>query len=239
MKGGIVAGFRGVLFVVVLSAAGGCATTGGDPRDPLEGFNRGVYSFNQTMDKALFDPVSKGYQAITPEIVDKGVSNIFSNLNDISVVVNDILQFKLDQAFSDLIRLVYNSTAGLGGFFDVSAAIGLPKNDQDFGQTLAHWGMPAGPFLMVPFFGPTTLRDGSGFIVDRVALSPITYIDDDGIRAGLLALNYVDFKADLLSAKKLVGDAALDEYEFIKNAYFEKRASQISGETPMPDLFED
>lgn len=207
----------------------GCATTGSaDSRDPFEGFNRGMYSFNEAMDNALFDPLGKVYQAITPEFVDEGVTNFFNNLNDIAVVANDLLQFKINQALSDTVRFIFNSTAGILGFFDVSSPIGMPKHDEDFGQTLAVWGVGAGPYVMVPFFGPTTIRDATGFIVDQGLLNPVFYVDDAGFKAGLLTLNYVDFKADLLSAKKLVGEAALDEYDFLKNAYFEKRASQIS-----------
>ena len=220
---------RTVVFLILYLLLGGCATTGsGDPRDPFEGFNRGVYSFNQAMDTAVFDPLGKVYQAIPPDIVDKGVTNFFSNLNDIAVVVNDILQFKINQALSDTTRFIFNSTIGLLGFFDVSSHIDLPKHNEDFGQTLATWGIGSGPFLMVPFFGPATIRDATGFVVDRGVLSPIFYIDDDALQASLLSLNYIDFKADLLSAKKLVSDAALDEYEFIKNAYFDKRENLIN-----------
>ena len=104
----------------------------------------------------------------------------------------------------------------------------MPKHDEDFGQTLATWGMGAGPYVVVPFFGPTTIRDATGFVVDRGLLSPIFYVDDAAVRAGLLTLNYMDFKSDLLSAKKLISEAALDEYDFLKNAYFEKRANQIN-----------
>ena len=228
-------GTRVFLVTACLFILGGCATTGdGDPRDPFEGFNRGVYSFNQGMDKVLFDPVGKIYQAITPDIVDRGVTNFFSNLNDIAVVVNDLLQFKINQALSDTTRFIFNSTIGILGFFDVSSHMDLPKHDEDFGQTLATWGIGAGPYVIVPFFGPTTFRDATGFIVDRGVLNPIFYVDDDLLKASLLSLNYIDFKADLLSAKKLLGDAALDEYEFVKNAYFEKRKSQIN-DSEVPD----
>jgi phospholipid-binding lipoprotein MlaA len=224
----------------LISLLAGCATTGtSDPRDPLEGFNRGVYSFNKGMDNVLFDPLSKFYQAITPKFVDRGVTNFFSNLNDIAVTVNSLLQFKIDQALSDATRFIFNSTIGIFGFFDVSSAVDLPKHDEDFGQTLAVWGIGSGPFVMVPFFGPTTIRDATGFVVDRGILSPIFYVDDDALKAGLLTLNYVDFKADLLSAKKLLGDASVDEYEFLKNAYFEKRTSQINDRVTAPDYSEE
>ena len=238
MKGRIC--IRGSLCVLLILLLAGCATTGtSDPKDPLEGFNRGVYSFNKGMDNLLFDPLSKFYQAITPNFVDRGVTNFFSNLNDIAVAVNGLLQFKIDQALSDVTRVVFNSTIGIFGFFDVSSAIELPKHDEDFGQTLAVWGIGSGPYLMVPFFGPTTLRDATGFVVDAGVLNPVFYVNDTAAKAGLLTLNYVDFKSDLLSAKKLLGDAALDEYEFIKSAYFEKRANQINDNVIAPDYSEE
>ena len=229
MKGIILQGCKLIFCCALVILSSGCATTGsGDPRDPFEGFNRGVYSFNQAMDKALFDPLGKVYQTITPDIVDEGVTNFFSNLRDISVVVNDVLQLKIDQALSDVTRIVFNSTIGLLGFFDVSSAMGLPEHDEDFGQTLGYWGVGSGPFVMIPLFGPTTLRDAAGIAIDTGVLNPIFYLNDTELKAGLLTLNYVDFKADLLSAKKILGEAALDEYEFLKNAYFEKRENQIN-----------
>lgn len=231
---------RGVVCVFLISLLAGCATTGsGDPRDPFEGFNRGVYSFNKGMDNILFDPLGKFYKAITPNVVDRGVTNFFSNLNDIAVAVNSLLQLKVDQALSVATRFVFNSTIGIGGFFDIGSAIDLPNHDEDFGQTLAFWGVGAGPYVMVPFFGPTTVRDATGFIVDRGVLNPVFYVNDTAARAGLLTLNYVDFKADLMSAKKILGDAALDEYEFLKSAYFEKRDSQINDRVNSPEYFDE
>lgn len=227
-----------VVFLLCMSVgvSGGCATTGAaDPRDPLEGLNRGVYGFNQFMDEILFDPIGRGYAAITPEIVNTGVTNFFNNIGDISVVVNDLLQLKLGQAVSDLARLVFNSTIGLAGFFDVGSHIGLPKHDEDFGQTLAYWGVGSGPYVIVPLFGPATFREVAGFAVDQGLLNPVFYIDDDALRASLLALNYVDFKSDLLSARAVLGEAAIDEYEFVKNAYFERRAFLIHDGNPPPE----
>ena len=207
----------------------GCATTGnGDPRDPLEGLNRGIYSFNEGMDKVLFDPISNIYKTLTPDIVDEGVTNFFSNLGEISNFANNVLQLKIDEALTTVTRFVFNSTIGIGGFFDVSSSIGLPEHDEDFGQTLGYWGVGPGPYLMAPFFGPTTLRDSTSLIVDAGFLNPIFYIDNAAIKAGLLTLEYIDFKADLLSAKSILEEAALDEYEFLKNAYFEKREKQIA-----------
>ena len=207
----------------------GCATTASfDERDPLENFNRGVYSFNQTMDEIVFNPISKLYKAITPNIIEKGVSNFFSNLGDLSVIANQILQLKFDKAASDASRVLINSTIGLLGFFDVSSEIGLPKHNEDFGQTLAQWGFKSGPYIVVPFFGPATLRDLSSLVIDKGALNPMFYIEDDMTKAGLLTLNYVDFKSRFSNKNDLIGAASLDEYEFIKNAYFEKRAYEIN-----------
>ncbi|OGT31637.1 MAG: hypothetical protein A2W28_09350 [Gammaproteobacteria bacterium RBG_16_51_14] len=225
----IIYGFRLLFSLAFLMLVSGCATTGGtDSRDPFEGFNRGVFKFNQTVDNALFTPVGKVYKAITPEPLDKGVTNFFSNLNDIAVVANDLMQFKPGQAVADVARFVFNSTIGLLGVFDVSTGMGLPKHNEDFGQTLARWGVGSGPYLMVPLFGPATLRDAAGFGVDRGILNPVFYVDDTETQAGLLTLNYVDFKADLASAEKLLEEAALDKYEFVKNAYFEKRDTLIN-----------
>lgn len=219
---------RGAIFAGLISLLSGCATTGtADPRDPLEGFNRGVYSVNKTLDTAIFDPVGKVYKFITPEIVDEGITNIFSNLGDVAVVANDILQFKINQAFMDVSRIIFNSTAGIGGFFDVATPIALPKHHEDFGQTLATWGIGPGPYLVVPLFGPSTIRDSIGFAADSF-LNPVMYVNDTMTRAGLLTMNYIDFKSDLHATRNLVEDASIDEYEFVKNAYFEKRQSLIN-----------
>ena len=229
MKNRFVAKFRILLVGLSMTLLSACATTGAlDERDPWEGFNRGVYSFNETMDTVLFDPISKVYNFITPDFLDSGVTNFFSNIAQVPVIANDILQFKFDQAVNDTVRLFLNSTVGLLGFLDVSSEAGLPSSKADFGQTLAHWGVDSGPYLVIPFFGPGTIRHAAGYAVDG-ALNPMFYLDNDLTKAGLLALNFVDVKSDLLSAVDLLEEAAVDKYEFTKNAYFEKRASKISG----------
>lgn len=217
-----------VSFLLMSLSLGGCATIGGtDSRDPFEGFNRGVHSFNKAIDTAIINPIGGIYRAITPDFVDRGVTNFFSNINDISVVANDLLQFKIAQAFSDAARFIFNTTLGLLGFFDVATHMDLPKHNEDFGQTLGSWGVGPGPYLVAPFFGPTSLRDTTRFAVDAALLNPIFYLDNDLLRAGLLSLNYVDFKSDLLTTSDLVEKAAIDEYEFIKNAYLERRHNQV------------
>jgi phospholipid-binding lipoprotein MlaA len=231
MKKTLVSSYKVFLVGFCMLFLSACATTGSlDERDPWEGYNRGAYSFNQVLDDVIFNPIGKVYNAITPEFVDTGVSNFFANIGQVAVIANDILQFKFDQAANDTVRLFLNSTIGLFGFFDVASEGNLHSSDEDFGQTLAHWGVGPGPYFVVPFFGPATVRDAAGFAVDRSVFGPIAYIDDDAVRAGLLTLEYVDFKSDVLSTTDLVKEAALDEYDFTKNAYFEKRSSQINGE---------
>jgi len=208
-----------------------CATTSAlDERDPWEGFNRGVFTFNETMDNFLFEPVGKVYDFITPDPIDNSISNFFNNIAMLPVIANDILQLKFTQMVNDFVRLFLNSSIGLFGLFDIASDANLHSSGEDFGQTLAHWGIGSGPYVVVPFFGPATVRDAVGFAVDRGLMSPIAHIDDDLTQAGLLALNYVDFKSDILSTSSLIGEASLDKYDFIKNAYFQRRDSQINNE---------
>lgn len=230
-----------ILVVCLVLNTGACARLGsrGDPRDPFEGFNRSVYSFNDAMDRTIFNRISRFYQAITPEILDQGISNFFSNINDVIVIVNDFLQFKITQAFSDIGRVVFNSTLGFGGLFDVSTGFGFPKHNEDFGQTLAVWGFGPGPYLVVPFLGPSTVRDGAGYLAATTYVSPLAYINDTEAYAGLMTLNYVDFKADLLSAQKLIGEAAVDKYEFTKNAYLARREDLVNDREGGLEQYED
>jgi phospholipid-binding lipoprotein MlaA len=219
---------RGLVMLVLMALAGGCATTGtADARDPLEGLNRSVFGFNKFMDKAVFDPVGKVYKTVIPHPLDHGVTNFFSNLGEIAVIANGILQLKLGQAAKDIARFAANSILGIGGLFDVATGMGLPQHNEDFGQTLGHWGIGPGPFLIAPFFGPTTFRDAIGFGVDSAFLNPVTYVDPDAYRAGLMSLNYVDYTADRKSARSLIGEASVDEYEFLKNAYLVRRQGLI------------
>jgi len=221
---------RHAVVVIVVGLLAGCASTGGDTRDPWEGVNRGVYQFNQGADKVLFNPLGRGYNAVTPEVVDKGVTNFFGNLGEISNFVNNVLQLNVDGAANTVVRFMINTTLGIGGFFDVAGDSGVPAESEDFGQTLAHWGVDSGPYLVLPVFGPSTVRDTGGLAADSF-LNPVMYIESDTAQYGLLALGIVDTKSDMLGTSDLVKDAALDEYDFIKNAYFERRRSQINDKT--------
>jgi len=219
---------RGLAVLLLLVLAGGCATTGtADARDPLEGMNRSIFGFNKFMDRALFDPVGRVYKTVMPHPVDHSVTNFFSNLGEIAVIANGILQLKVGQAFEDFARFAVNSSVGVGGLFDVATGMGLPRHDEDFGQTLGYWGVAPGPFLIAPFLGPTTVRDAVGFGLDSAFLYPVSYVNPDVYRAGLMSLNYIDFTADSKGARGLIGDASFDEYEFLKNAYLERRQGKI------------
>ncbi len=208
--------------LVLLAMLAGCATVANDPRDPLEGWNRGVQTFNDNLDRYAMKPVAKGYQWITPSFVDRGVTNFFSNINDIGVTINDLLQCKISQSGLDGSRFIVNSVAGIGGLVDVAAMIDLPKHNEDFDQTMGVWGMPTGPYLVLPFFGPSSPR-GVGGLIGDAAMNPISYLDSGIITGGLFALNAADRRADNLSTEKIATEAAIDRYAFFKSAYFQQR----------------
>ncbi|MCB1868348.1 MAG: VacJ family lipoprotein [Gammaproteobacteria bacterium] len=214
----------------------GCASTSefADPRDPWEGFNRAMYSFNEAIDNALVKPLAKGYKAVVPVPVDRGITNFFSNLGDIGSAINNLLQFKLSRAGSDLGRVAFNTTLGLLGFFDVATNMNLPRYGEDFGQTLGVWGSSPGPYIVLPLLGPSSGRDAIGLVVDWFT-DPVSYIEDDSVRIGLQSLWFVDRRADLLSASKLVEQAALDPYEFVRNAYLQKRRHDVFDGNPPPE----
>lgn len=188
--------------------------------DPWEGFNRAVFSFNETLDKYFLKPVSEGYVYITPSPVQTGIGNFFNNLGEVTTVINDVLQGKFRQAGLDSTRFLVNTTVGMAGFIDVGSRIGLQRNDEDFGQTLGYWGMGSGPYLMLPFLGPSTVRDTAGMVPDYF-ISPIDNVDDDATRYGIRALQIVDLRSSLLEVEKLV---AGDRYAFFREAYLQRRA---------------
>ncbi len=223
----------------------GCTTLNGpeNPDDPFESFNRSMYSFNETLDEYALKPIAQGYQAITPDIVDTGISNFFSNLGDVLVLINDLLQLKFDKAAKTSARIAFNSTFGLFGLIDVATHLDMPKSDEDFGQTLAYWGVGSGPYLVLPFFGPSNVRDSLGLAVDLTELDLI-YDDMSSKDAySLQALKYIDKRADLLKAKDIVDATAPDPYAFIRDAWIQRRKNQVyDGNPPEEDeagLFED
>ena len=226
-----------VLYLTSFMLLSGCSTIGGgDQRDPIEGVNRAVYKFNDGLDRMIFTPVAKGYQAIVPAPVDKGISNFFGNIEDVVTTVNELLQFKFRRGGSDAARVLVNSTIGLLGLFDVASSMGLEKHNEDFGQTLGHWGVGNGPYLMLPFYGPSTLRDTTGRFVDASAFDPIYKIDHVPTRNSLRAVEAIDNRADLLGASSVLEEAALDRYNFLKESYFQKREHDVKdGELTFPE----
>jgi phospholipid-binding lipoprotein MlaA len=220
-------------FVLLASFLGGCAT-GRDPRDPLEPFNRGVYQFNETLDKAILKPTAQAYRFVIPQFIRASVSNFFSNLNDVVIALNNLLQGKFTAAYSDLGRVAINSTLGLLGLFDVASEAGIEKHDEDFGQTLGYWGVGDGPFVMLPFFGPSTGRDVVGRAADHY-VDPVTYVDPSRARNQLWGTRIVNRRAELLDASTVLQTAALDPYEFIRDAYLQRRRNLIHDGSPPPD----
>lgn len=204
----------------------GCASNG-DPRDPLEPMNRSIHDFNEGLDRAVLKPVATGYKKVMPEFAQHTVRNFFSNLNDVTVLVNDVLQAKLEGSATDVLRISINSTIGFLGLLDVASEMGLHKRNEDFGQTLGRWGIDSGAYLELPFFGPSSLRDGVGFYADSEYLDPVRYIEDIPTRNATWVVRVVSRRADLLDAKKALDAAALDPYEFTRDLYLEHRRAQV------------
>ena len=230
-----------LLLIIVFSlASSGCASLNGagDPSDPFEGYNRAVYQFNKAFDEGLLKPTSQGYEKVIPRPVRRGISNIFSHLGDVLVLVNDLLQLKLGQATSDFSRLFVNSTVGLFGLIDVASHWDIPKHNEDFGQTLGRWGFGSGPYLMLPFLGPSTLRDGIS-LIPEAQLDPVLDIKDPTPRWGAVALRGVNTRARLLKASRILEDAALDPYVFLRDAYLQRRQHLVYDGNPPEENFED
>jgi len=221
------------LFLLLL-LLNGCATNSGDnPEDPLESINRPLYSFNRALDKAILRPAAKGYDAITPEPVQTGVSNFFENLEDISTAVNGLLQGKVAQSGSDTLRVVVNSTVGIGGLFDVASSWGLDKHDEDFGQTLGFWGFEPGAYLMLPLLGPATVRDGLGAAFDY-QLDPFNRTDHVRTDNTVKGFDLLNRRTELLEFDAQL-EEAIDEYAFIRDAYLQNRAFKVYDGNPPED----
>lgn len=209
---------------------GGCASTG-NPRDPFEPVNRGIYQFNDGVDRLVLKPAAEVYKAVLPQFVRTGVSNFFSNLNDVIVALNNLLQGKLLQSLSDVGRIAVNTTVGLLGFVDVATEIGLEKHNEDLGQTLGYWGIGDGPYLVIPLLGPSSARDGVGVFGDYKT-NPLTYVDPTRDRNALYAVNLVHRRYELLDASRVLETAALDPYEFVRDAYFQRRRNLVHDGNP-------
>ncbi|MEY3759911.1 MAG: hypothetical protein RIR39_1402 [Pseudomonadota bacterium] len=213
---------------ITLAGCASTATTVPEQNDPWVGWNRGTQTFNDSLDKAIVKPLAQGYEWITPDFVNEGVTNFFSNINDIGVTINDLLQFKMTQSGMDAGRFLINTTAGVAGFIDVAKMIDLPKHKEDFGQTLGYWGVPSGSYLVLPFFGPSSPRDTFGLVGDAL-FNPLTYVSIFGgaaataATAGSKVLDVTDKRAHLMTTEKIVNEGSIDRYDFIKNSYEQNR----------------
>ncbi len=215
--------------LAVTVASTGCATRpGGDPRDPIEPFNRSIAQFNDVADRNVLKPIATGYVQVVPELMRTGVNNFFSNLGDVWTFANSVLQLKPQQAGETAVRFGVNTLLGLGGLLDIATEAGIPKHKEDFGLTLGRWGVGAGPYLVLPLLGPSTVRDTVAFGVETNG-NMLRRVDADPLRNGLQVLNVVDTRATYLQAGNVLEEAALDKYTFARDFYLQRRRSLITG----------
>ena len=232
-------GLRSIAVVVALCAAAGCASTGeADPRDPLEPLNRAVFRFNEGLDNTLARPVATAYRDAVPAPLRTWVRNFFGNIADLLIGANNILQGKPDDGLQDWLRFVVNSFFGVFGINDVASDMGLEKHNEDFGQTLGRWGVGDGAYLVLPVLGPSTLRDGAGTAVDYY-FDPVGQFRPVRVRNSAVVLRFTGVRADLLDAGRLLEEAALDKYVFLRDAYLQRRRSLIYDGRPPRDEREE
>lgn len=235
---GRAAGFAAVLASATLS--GGCATTGaaGNPADPFEPVNRRIDRFNTAVDRTTLKPIAEAYENYVPEVLRFAAGNFVANLGDIYTAANQLLQFKPIEALQDLTRFAVNTTFGFFGIGDVASALGLPKHYEDFGQTLGVWGVPSGPYVVLPLFGPSTARDAPARIPDTWYGNALDYTTDSvSLRNSAFGLKIVSDRADLLQGEKLIDGVALDRYSLIRDGYLQRRrAAVLDGEVADDEL---
>lgn len=229
-----------LLLAGMLALLAGCAGFNTNPRDPLEPLNRHVTNFNDGVDSVVLKPVASAYKQAVPPLVRTGVSNFFGNLGDGWNFVNSLLQFKFQNAAENFMRLNVNTFFGLGGILDIASELNIERHREDFGQTLGRWGVPAGPYIVLPLLGPSTLRDALALTVDRQG-DPVHYVNDSNVRNSLYALRAVNVRANLLRLGSVIEGAALDKYSFTRDAYLQRRRAEIveskesDGEEPKSD----
>jgi phospholipid-binding lipoprotein MlaA len=209
-----------------------------NPVDPFESFNRGVYTFNDKVDKVVAKPLAKGYSAVMPDLGKTLVSNVFSNLDDVIVTFNDLLQFKLRQGFSDGMRVLVNTTIGMGGLVDVASFGKLPKHNEDFGQTLGYWGLDSGPYVVLPLLGSSSFRDTAGVYTDSL-FSPISNTRHIRTRNQMVITKAINRRAQLLENEKLLDEAAIDRYQFMRDAYLSNRQNLVYDGNPPREKYEE
>ena len=237
---------QAVLLGSVVSMVGCASIPAGverSPQDPWEPFNRSVFEFNEGLDAYLLKPVVAGYRFVLPEFVREGIYNFFSNYNDIYTALFNLLQGKPDYAFNDLMRVVVNTTMGLGGLIDLATPGGLDKHKEDWGQTLGVWGVPSGPYVVLPFFGPSNVRDTFGTVADLESDYLFSFVKDIGLRNSITGLRVVNARNTYYEAGDLLDGAAIDKYSFIRDAYIQRRAYQINegrdDEEPQMPVYEN
>ena len=220
------------LILITLLFSATIAIAEENPKDPYEGFNRGVYKFNDTIDGAILKPIAMGYNNVTPDVAKKGVNNFYNNITDFITAVNSFLQLNFEQGMTDAGRVIVNTTVGLLGFIDVSSTNVnnyKERNKEDFGTTLARYGWRDSAYLVLPFFGPSTFRDGTGLVVDGMFIDPIGYIDNVRLRNALYVGKIINTRAQLLDATNLMDDASIDPYAFQRDSWLQMREAQIAG----------
>lgn len=228
---------RGVGVALAGALLAACAAAP-NKEDPFEPWNRAMYEVHTAVDDAVIKPVAQAYVAYTPELIRTGVSNFFGNIDDLFTGINNVLEGNGNQAGDDFGRVLLNTTMGMGGVFDLASMMGIPKDKKDFGITFGKWGIPQGPYLFIPLFGPTTVRDGSGTLV-RYFIGPVGYIDNIPVRNTLYGIGYLDLRAQALSAESVLETAAIDRYRFLRNAYLRNRRFQVYNGKPPPEEDED
>lgn len=221
--------------VLLLSA---CASTPGRPYDPFEASNRVMYAINDPLDKYFAKPIAQFYVDYVPSIIRTGVSNYFNNIDDLFSGINGLLQGKLDKAGDDFGRVLLNTGFGLAGLIDIASDAGIPRGEEDFGQTFGYWGIPQGPYLFIPLWGPSTVRDGTGSIM-RYWWTPTQLIPDVAVRNVIYGIGAIDARARALDATSLIEQASIDPYTFVRRSYLQRREYQVYDGKPPPEKEED
>lgn len=216
-----------LMFALLMSACASTQTASSDPRDPFENYNRSMFRFNTSLDENVIKPVASGYADYVPSFIRTAVGNFFGNLGDVWTALNNYLQGKVRDGSSDVGRVALNSTFGLLGVIDVATTMGLPKHDEDFGQTLGVWGVKSGPYLVLPLFGASTVRDGVAKPIDLFYGDALNYVDNQRFENTSRVLRVIDDRAAFLGSSSLMESAALDPYQFYRDAYLQRREARV------------
>jgi phospholipid-binding lipoprotein MlaA len=224
----------GCLTLLISLFLAGCASgPNANPADPFEPLNRSIYKFNDVLDQNILKPVATTYREVTPTLIQRGITNFFSNLEDIWSIVNNVLQFKAEAAAESLMRVSVNTVMGFCGILDIASEMGIDRHTEDFGQTLGYWGVGPGPFVVIPVLGPSTLRDATALVADTRG-DAVTHVEDIATRNSLWTLRAIDYRAAYLKSDAVLDEVALDKYSFIRDGYLQRRRNLIYDGNP-PD----